>query len=63
MTNSTVTRTVTRVRTLALSLTFQIGLVLFLSVLVIWTALFSSYPAAHDPLHALRHALYLVACH
>lgn len=60
---SVVTKTVTRVRTFTLSLMAQIGLALFLSMLVIWTVLFSSYPAVHNPFHALRHALYLIACH
>jgi hypothetical protein len=36
---------------------------LFLVGLVLWTALFTSYPLLHDPLHALRHALYLIPCH
>ncbi|MBI3360148.1 MAG: CbtB-domain containing protein [Chloroflexi bacterium] len=63
MANSHVTRTLTRLQTIALSLTAQITLFLFLSMLVIWTLLFSSYPAVHDPFHALRHALYLIPCH
>ncbi|MBI3761119.1 MAG: CbtB-domain containing protein [Chloroflexi bacterium] len=63
MANSHVTRTLTRLQTIALSLTAQITLFLFLSMLVIWMLLFSSYPAVHDPFHALRHALYLIPCH
>lgn len=45
------------------SLTVQLMALLFLVGLVLWTALFTSYPLLHDPLHALRHALYLIPCH
>lgn len=45
------------------SLTFQLMALMFLVGLVLWTALFTSYPLVHDSLHALRHALYLIPCH
>ncbi len=57
------TRTVTRTATISLNLVLQITVLLVLAGLVIWTLLFSSYPAVHDPVHALRHALYLIPCH
>lgn len=61
--NVTLHQTVTRVKTFTLSLTAQIGLLLFLSTLVLWTVQYSSYPAVHDATHAIRHALYINACH
>lgn len=57
------TRTVTRTATISINLVLQITVLLLLTGLVIWTLLFSSYPAIHDPVHALRHALYLIPCH
>ncbi len=63
MNNSFMTNTVTRAQTFTLSLTAQIGVFLFLSALVIWTVLFSSYAPVHDSVHAIRHALYIVSCH
>lgn len=60
---STLYRHVNRVQTITLNLTIQVAILLALSALIIWTLLFSSYPAVHDPLHALRHALYLIPCH
>lgn len=57
------TRTITRTTTISLSLVLQITVLLVLTGLVIWALLFSSYPAIHDPVHALRHALYLIPCH
>ncbi|MFP5361580.1 MAG: hypothetical protein ACLGI5_02480 [Thermoleophilia bacterium] len=45
------------------SLTVQLLALVFLVGLVLWTLLFTSYAPLHDPLHALRHALYLVPCH
>ena len=57
------TRTVTRTTTISINLVLQVTVLLMLTALVIWTLLFSSYPAIHDPVHALRHALYLIPCH
>ena len=57
------TRTLNRTATISLNLVLQITVLLVLTGLVIWTLLFSSYPAIHDPVHALRHALYLIPCH
>ncbi len=62
-TNVNATRAVNRAQNFTLSLTAQISLLLFTAMLIIWTALFSSYPAVHDAVHALRHALYLISCH
>lgn len=53
----------TRLAHLLSSLTVQLTALLFLIGLVLWTALFTSYPLAHDPLHVLRHALYVIPCH
>lgn len=53
----------TRLAHLLSSLTVQLTALLFLIGLVLWTALFTSYPLVHDPLHALRHALYVIPCH
>jgi hypothetical protein len=30
---------------------------------VVWTMLFSNYPAVHDFFHELRHSLYVIPCH
>ena len=49
--------------TISINLVLQVTVLLMLTALVIWTLLFSSYPAIHDPVHALRHALYLIPCH
>lgn len=53
----------TRLAHVLSSLTVQLTALLFLIGLVLWTALFTSYPLVHDPLHALRHALYVIPCH
>lgn len=53
----------TRLAHLLSSLTVQLTALLFLIGLVLWTALFTSYPLVHDPLHVLRHALYVIPCH
>lgn len=45
------------------SLTVQLMALVFVVVLVLWTLLFTNYAPLHDPLHALRHVLYLVPCH
>jgi hypothetical protein len=45
------------------SLTVQLTALVFLVSVLIWTVLFTGYSAIHDPLHALRHALYLIPCH
>lgn len=45
------------------SLTVQLLALVFLVGLVLWTLLFANYAPLHDPLHALRHVLYLVPCH
>ncbi len=45
------------------SRTLQLLTLVFLVGLVLWTLLFTNYAPAHDPLHMLRHALYLIPCH
>jgi hypothetical protein len=45
------------------SLTVQLMALVFLVGLVLWTLLFTNYAPLHDPLHALRHVLYLIPCH
>lgn len=39
------------------------GLFLFASGMVLYVALAAHYPAVHDTLHNLRHALAVVPCH
>lgn len=48
---------------ITLSKPVQVTLYMLLSSLVIWTALFSTYPAAHNTAHSLRHHTLGVACH
>nr|WP_230968532.1 CbtB-domain containing protein [Nostoc sp. WHI] len=36
---------------------------MLLSSLVIWTVLFSTYPAAHNTAHSARHHTLGVGCH
>ncbi len=45
------------------SLTVQLMALVLLVGLVLWTLLFTNYAPLHDPLHALRHVLYLIPCH
>lgn len=45
------------------SLTLQLMALVFLVGLVLFTLLFTNYAPLHDPLHALRHTLYLIPCH
>ncbi len=57
------TRTVTRTANISLNLMIQITVLLLLTGIVLWTLLFSGIPNLHDPVHALRHALYMIPCH
>ena len=41
----------------------QVGLVLFVVAVVLWTVLFTNYPPVHDFFHELRHGLYVIPCH
>lgn len=52
-----------RLAYLTRSLTVQFTALVFLVGVLIWTVLFTGYGAVHDPLHALRHALFLIPCH
>jgi cobalt transporter subunit CbtB len=46
-----------------LSQPVQAVLYISLGTLILWTAYFSTYPAAHNSLHSLRHHTAGVACH
>ncbi|WP_099067909.1 CbtB domain-containing protein [Nostoc linckia] len=48
---------------ITLSKPVQITLYMLLSSLIIWTALFSTYPAVHNATHSARHHTLGVACH
>ncbi|HYX13819.1 MAG TPA: CbtB domain-containing protein [Nostoc sp.] len=48
---------------ITLSKPVQVTLYMLLSSLVIWTVLFSTYPAAHNTAHSARHHTLGVACH
>ena len=39
------------------------GMLLFLAGTILWTALAAHYPAVHDTMHNVRHALAVVPCH
>lgn len=54
---------VTRLAYLTRSLTMQLTALVFLVSVLVWTVLFTGYGAVHDPLHALRHALFVIPCH
>jgi cobalt transporter subunit CbtB len=46
-----------------LSKPVQVTLYMLLSSMIIWTVLFSTYPAAHNTAHSARHHTLGVACH
>ncbi|WP_103125703.1 CbtB domain-containing protein [Nostoc cycadae] len=48
---------------ITLSKPVQVTLYMLLSSLVIWTVLFSTYPAVHNTTHSVRHHTLGVACH
>ncbi|MEX0802071.1 MAG: CbtB domain-containing protein [Candidatus Binatia bacterium] len=39
------------------------GMLLLLSGTILWIALAAHYPAVHDTMHNVRHALAVVPCH
>lgn len=49
--------------TVTLSKPVQVTIYMLLSSLVIWTALFSTYPAVHNATHSVRHHTLGVGCH
>ena len=49
--------------TITLSKPVQVTLYMLLSSLVIWTVLFSTYPAVHNAAHSTRHHTLGVGCH
>jgi hypothetical protein len=48
---------------ITLSKPVQVTLYMMLSSLVIWTVFFSTYPAAHNNTHSVRHHTLGIACH
>jgi hypothetical protein len=46
-----------------LSLPVQAALYTSLCAVILWTVYFSTYPAAHDQMHSLRHHTLMVSCH
>ncbi len=46
-----------------LSLPVQLTLYTGLCALTLWTVYFSTYPAAHDSMHSLRHHTLTISCH
>ena len=48
---------------LTLSTPVQATLFTSLCALTLWTVYFTTYPAIHDRVHALRHHTLLVSCH
>lgn len=52
-----------RALSFTLSLPVQVTLYTSLCALTLWTVYFSTYPAAHDSAHSLRHHTVMVACH
>jgi cobalt transporter subunit CbtB len=46
-----------------LSKPVQVTIYMLLSSLVIWTVLFSTYPAVHNAAHSTRHHTLGVGCH
>jgi cobalt transporter subunit CbtB len=48
---------------ITLSKPVQVTLYMLLSSMIIWTVLFSTYPAAHNTAHSARHHTLGVACH
>lgn len=41
----------------------QVMMFFGLTAVVLFVSLFSTYPAAHDFFHGLRHALMIIPCH
>lgn len=41
----------------------QISIFFTLCCIILFTMLFSTYPAIHDFFHGLRHALMIIPCH
>ncbi len=46
-----------------LSVPVQSALFLSLCSLILWTVYFTTYPAVHDRVHALRHHTLFISCH
>jgi Fe2+ transport system protein B len=46
-----------------LNKTQQIFIFFSLMTVVLFTTLFSTYPAVHDMFHGIRHALMIIPCH
>jgi cobalt transporter subunit CbtB len=50
-------------KSLFLSLPLQMGIVLAMVGIVVYTAFFSTYPPVHDFFHDFRHSLLIIPCH
>ena len=47
----------------SVSFVMKSGMLLILSGTILWIALAAPYPAVHDTMHNVRHALAVVPCH
>jgi hypothetical protein len=52
-----------KAKTWTLSTPVQATLFTSLCALILWTVYFTTYPAAHDKLHSLRHHTLTISCH
>jgi Probable cobalt transporter subunit (CbtB) len=52
-----------RAEKLALSMPAQVTLYTALCALTLWTVYFTTYPAAHNAAHSLRHHTAGISCH
>lgn len=50
-------------KSIALSMTVQLALVLIMVGVVLYAVLFTTYPPVHDFFHELRHSMLLIPCH
>jgi hypothetical protein len=48
---------------LSINLVVQTAIVFTMVALVLYSILFSEYPAVHDYFHHLRHSLSIIPCH
>jgi hypothetical protein len=46
-----------------ISFLLKSGMLLIMSGTILWIALAAHYPAIHDTMHNIRHALAVVPCH
>ena len=48
---------------LTIHVVVQVAIIFFVVAAVLYSILFSEYPAVHDYFHHLRHALSIIPCH